>query len=678
MKRTYASALKTAGLLFGLIGIASSCSVEFSIKQPGTTEQDSSFAVQLYFQEFPYMGITYPAEGQHIFGIQLPLGWTVEDSIAIYDSSITPSSVPISQIIYSQGLADSMNIFHPSDPGRYWWVGNWSIPNNIAFGAVSIDPTDTTGSFLIDYFGGTDLLNYDDYVIVRNTNITVGLPDTQYVTSNQDSGPGSLRWAVEHTANDGVVLFGLTGEDTILLTESIKVYSGLTIDGGPNMPVISGNDSCTVFVIDGYNNTPTLKNLIITRGKGIHGGGIRCGGFSGLILSNVKLIDNRAEEGAGLFADFNLDKWKLTALDIQKMLSLNEVVISDCYATGFGGGIYSSNGKLSLNDVVIRNNYATYAGGGVYCSYNGELKINGGIIANNRADMWGGGVCVFSNSVNITNSLIIGNSSKNAGGILSNYCEPLSLINNTIAGNIADSTSAGGLDFGDRQYYSGPYGKMENNILWGNFNAQGPASLGIGTPSASSGAKLTLSHCNFPANSIIGNLPVITNGCCYSPPLFDSLSAYHPYSLLPASPCIEAGIYPTDPLFPTTDIVGNPRVQDGDNDGVSVIDIGAYEYDAIWAGLGERPGKIAERLDVRIFPNPARNQVNVEVTTHRSGRVSMSLYSLNGRMAGTWEALQAANFQTTTTIDLSRFKPGLYMLEVIAGDDIAHKKLVVY
>ncbi|HRZ77750.1 MAG TPA: T9SS type A sorting domain-containing protein, partial [Bacteroidales bacterium] len=436
--------------------------------------------------------------------------------------------------------------------------------------------------------------------------------------------------------------------------------------------------SCTVFVIDGYNNTPTLKNLIITRGKGIHGGGIRCGGFSGLILSNVKLIDNRAEEGAGLFADFNLDKWKLTALDIQKMLSLNEVVISDCYATGFGGGIYSSNGKLSLNDVVIRNNYATYAGGGVYCSYNGELKINGGIIANNRADMWGGGVCVFSNSVNITNSLIIGNSSKNAGGILSNYCEPLSLINNTIAGNIADSTSAGGLDFGDRQYYSGPYGKMENNILWGNFNAQGPASLGIGTPSASSGAKLTLSHCNFPANSIIGNLPVITNGCCYSPPLFDSLSAYHPYSLLPASPCIEAGIYPTDPLFPTTDIVGNPRVQDGDNDGVSVIDIGAYEYDAIWAGLGERPGKIAERLDVRIFPNPARNQVNVEVTTHRSGRVSMSLYSLNGRMAGTWEALQAANFQTTTTIDLSRFKPGLYMLEVIAGDDIAHKKLVVY
>ncbi|HRZ77159.1 MAG TPA: hypothetical protein P5248_07320, partial [Bacteroidales bacterium] len=247
MKRTYASALKTAGLLFGLIGIASSCSVEFSIKQPGTTEQDSSFAVQLYFQEFPYMGITYPAEGQHIFGIQLPLGWTVEDSIAIYDSSITPSSVPISQIIYSQGLADSMNIFHPSDPGRYWWVGNWSIPNNIAFGAVSIDPTDTTGSFLIDYFGGTDLLNYDDYVIVRNTNITVGLPDTQYVTSNQDSGPGSLRWAVEHTANDGVVLFGLTGEDTILLTESIKVYSGLTIDGGPNMPVISGNDSCTVF-----------------------------------------------------------------------------------------------------------------------------------------------------------------------------------------------------------------------------------------------------------------------------------------------------------------------------------------------------------------------------------------------------------------------------------------------
>ena len=49
------------------------------------------------------------------------------------------------------------------------------------------------------------------------------------------------------------------------------------------------------------------------------------------------------------------------------------------------------------------------------------------------------------------------------------------------------------------------------------------------------------------------------------------------YHLLDGSPCIDAG----DPNYVAgpneTDLDGNPRVVDGDNDGNSVVDMGAYE-----------------------------------------------------------------------------------------------------
>ena len=79
-------------------------------------------------------------------------------------------------------------------------------------------------------------------------------------------------------------------------------------------------------------------------------------------------------------------------------------------------------------------------------------------------------------------------------------------------------------------------------------------------------------------NGNIDELPVFTN------------ADQNDYSLPVGSGCIDAGRNEELPLHIGTDLVGNPRVADGDASGTAVTDIGAVEYpvacDADWNNVG--------------------------------------------------------------------------------------------
>jgi len=83
--------------------------------------------------------------------------------------------------------------------------------------------------------------------------------------------------------------------------------------------------------------------------------------------------------------------------------------------------------------------YSDSCGGGVFCRHSG-IAISHNLITLNSAEGDGAGIyCRWSIGMVITDNVIMGNSAEtgHGGGIFSEHCDDLSIINNTISGNYA-------------------------------------------------------------------------------------------------------------------------------------------------------------------------------------------------------------------------------------------------
>ena len=238
------------------------------------------------------------------------------------------------------------------------------------------------------------------------------------VTTTADSGPGSLRQAIQAAAPGDTINFSVTGAITLTSGE-LFITKNLNIHGpGATSLAISGDDASRVVRV-GPGTTVTITDITIRNGYTYAGAGIENNGA--LMLINVAVRDNNSESSGGGILNYG-------------PLNLTNVTISGNTASGAhplgGGGIAHFGGAATLNNVTISGNSAINTGGvgngssgGGISVYNpATLNLNNVTIVNNLAsasvaDLGAGGGMDASQAdpVNFKNTLIAGNTSSGAG-----------------------------------------------------------------------------------------------------------------------------------------------------------------------------------------------------------------------------------------------------------------------
>ena len=351
--------------------------------------------------------------------------------------------------------------------------------NNSALGSSSTSDPD----------GGNNTASTSTFVVSCYTN--------PVVTTNADSGPGSLRQAIADACAGATITFDMNQvvSPITLTTAELLINKNLTITGpGANVLTVmrsaaGGTPEFRIFEIASGANV-TITGLTISNGavagSGIAGAG---GGIlnSGILVTNgVVVSGNRAGNPS---------------------------------ASGVGGGLHNL-GALTISNSTISGNQAN-TGGGLQSNGSAVTIINSTISGNIAALSFGGGITLASGTLTITSSTISNNRADPngtaggaGGGIFRSVSASTTLLNNTIvAGNFRGSGTT-------RDDLNGSFSTSSSNNLVGDGTGE------TGLTNGTNGNKVGTS-----ANPIDPLLAALGN---YGGPT-------QTHRLQPSSPAIDAG-----------------------------------------------------------------------------------------------------------------------------------------
>ena len=334
---------------------------------------------------------------------------------------------------------------------------------------------------------------------------------------------------------------------TTVGTDNTSVLDGFTITGGN----ANGNSQQLYWGGGIYNENPATPDWECTT--------------AGPTISNCRIVKNSSYgEGGGMYNRYSCQPQIINCDFIENM------------SLWGGGGIKNDTSNPIITNCIFRRNYAgdnDHSNGGgmdneessptvTDCSFIGNSADYGGAISN-----WMGGC-----SPVLVNCLFYNNSAEYGGVMwISNFHEIGSgshpkLINCTLAGNSAVYGSALACTRGFLGVIPSNV-QLTNCILWdgGDEVWNDDSSTIIITYSDVEGGW------SGPGGDNINVDPNFVDANNLDPNLRD-------YRLQPGSPCIDAGDPNYIPEPNETDLDGNPRVLDGDEDGEAIVDMGAYEF----------------------------------------------------------------------------------------------------
>jgi parallel beta-helix repeat protein len=323
---------------------------------------------------------------------------------------------------------------------------------------------------------------------------------------------------------------------------------------------ITGNTGSGV-AIAGEHKASSLTGNTFSNNTSTSGGGASLYGSS--TLTNNTFTGNTASGFAGIGGG---------GLYVNGTATLtNNTFTGNTATNSSGGGAYIFGTTTTLLNNTFADNTADTGGGGLRVNSTSSTLINN--IFNGNAAGSGGAASIDGTSSTLINNIFAGNRSTSGGGFRVNTHENVTIINNTITDNVAETGGGGAWINLIRSDYRG---YLYNNIIWNN--------------TASDGADLYIDNTgDDPFFPVIVNLfnndfdqsasgTYIAEPFTIDPsnldnedPLFVGSGDYH---LAVLSPCINSGDNDA-PDLPTTDKDGNPRIMGG------TVDMGAYEYQAV-------------------------------------------------------------------------------------------------
>jgi predicted outer membrane repeat protein len=491
--------------------------------------------------------------------------------------------VKVDAIGYCRSWADACDLqtaLYHAIPGFQVWVARGSYKPTLALDPA--DPRTTTFQLMPGvaiyggFFGTETALQQRNW----NTNITTLSGDIGAIGNTTDN---SYHVLVGNGVDDTAILDGFTIK--LGNANGTAHNSGGGLFNTAASPTLANLSFAGNTALNGggiYNDptsNPTLTNIIFDGNSAEYGGGMY-NNASSPVLNQVTFSENTAVQGGGMFGDYSSPV--LTNVTFSKNLAgvwgggmcnmnysspqLNFVTFSENGTTensSWGGGMSNMyNSSPTLTNVAFIENFTDSYGGGMVNWDHCNPTLSNVTFSGNTSDLNGGGMRNYQTSnptlTNVTFSFNI--AGYDGGGMSNEYYSSPTLTNVTFFKNRALEGTGGGID---DHYYSSPL--IRNTILWDNKPDQVFSEL-FSTPQ--------LTYCDieggFSGTGNISTPPMLS-------PLADNGGFTHTHALELGSLAIDAG----DPAgCPVTDQRGYFRPADGNADGTSRCDMGAFEFAA--------------------------------------------------------------------------------------------------
>jgi predicted outer membrane repeat protein len=436
-------------------------------------------------------------------------------------------------------------------------------------------------------------------------------------------GSGEGETVLDADSLHGVMRFLLVTNSTV---SHITITNGYDLRGGG---------------IYCYESSPVIKHIRVTGNYAYYdGGGVYCY-KSNPTFENISISDNHGyDNGGGMFLD-------------ESNPLLNDVTFTGNTAAN-GGGLGCSSSSPVLTNVYITNNAASgvymSAGGGLWCGWDSNPVLENVVITGNSASWDGGGIgCSFHSSLLLKNVIISNNTAMDrGGGIFLSWASSASLINCICWDDSPEEVRIDGNGFRS----------SDITISWSDIEG---------------GQDGIVHNQNGIVNWLEGNLNIN--------PLFTG-TGEDPFALSEGSPCIDTGTPDTTGMnLPLRDLMGNYRLWDGNGDGDTIVDMGAYEFGALPVSVPEF--RVPEfqvsgfGFQVEVCPNPADGIVDCRWLIVDGRRVTLKLLDIYGREIKTIRDETKSPGEFSVRMDVSDLPAGVYMVRVQADGQSAVRKLVV-